>query len=175
MSDSLRPHGLTPTRLLWPRGFSRQEYWGGLPFPSPGCLPNPRITLQADSLPLSTAQVQPLVEALRCRMSHSAAKPTETQTFPDSSWEAQVFRTQLPVFLAWRSATNSVLTTTWSQCIGFAVWQVRVPKFTSVMILCMKLKKSHLFNFKPCDSEVPKLQGRVRKKLISYIVCFLLD
>ena len=35
-------------------GFSRQEYWHGLPFPSPGDLPNPRIkrgspTLQADS------------------------------------------------------------------------------------------------------------------------------
>ena len=37
-------------------GFSRQEYWSGLPFPSPGDLPNPGIkpasaTLQADSLP----------------------------------------------------------------------------------------------------------------------------
>ena len=36
-------------------GFSRQEYWSGLPFPSPGDLPNPAIepgspTLQADSL-----------------------------------------------------------------------------------------------------------------------------
>ena len=35
--------------------FSRQEYWSGWPFPSPGDLPNPRIeprspTLQADSL-----------------------------------------------------------------------------------------------------------------------------
>ena len=39
-------------------GFSRQEYWGGLPFPSPGDLPNPGIeltsaALQADSLALS--------------------------------------------------------------------------------------------------------------------------
>ena len=39
-------------------GFSRQEYWSGLPFPSPGDLPNPGIepispALQADSLPLS--------------------------------------------------------------------------------------------------------------------------
>ena len=38
--------------------FSRQEYWSGLPFPSPGDLPNPGIdpespALQADSLPLS--------------------------------------------------------------------------------------------------------------------------
>ena len=36
-------------------GFSRQEYWSGLPFPSPGELPNPGIesgspTLQVDSL-----------------------------------------------------------------------------------------------------------------------------
>ena len=37
-------------------GFSSQEYWSGLPFPSPGDLPDPRIeprspTLQADTLP----------------------------------------------------------------------------------------------------------------------------
>ena len=36
-------------------GFSRQEYWSGLPFPSPGDLPNPGIepespTLEADAL-----------------------------------------------------------------------------------------------------------------------------
>ena len=36
-------------------GFSRQAYWNGLPFPSPGDLPNPGIepespALQADSL-----------------------------------------------------------------------------------------------------------------------------
>ena len=37
------------------KGFSRQEYWSGSPFPSPGDLPDPGIepkspTLQADSL-----------------------------------------------------------------------------------------------------------------------------
>ena len=36
-------------------GFSKQEYWSGLPFPSPGDIPNPGIkprspALQADSL-----------------------------------------------------------------------------------------------------------------------------
>ena len=36
VSDSLRPHGLQPTRLLCPWGFSRQKYWSGLSFPSPG-------------------------------------------------------------------------------------------------------------------------------------------
>ena len=37
-------------------GFSRHNYWSGLPFPSPGDLPNPGIkpgspALQADALP----------------------------------------------------------------------------------------------------------------------------
>ena len=37
-------------------GFSRQEYWSGLPFPSPGDLPNPgteprSLAFQADSFP----------------------------------------------------------------------------------------------------------------------------
>ena len=72
------PHGAAPTRrkdclvakscqtLVTPWtvarqaplsvGFSRQEYWSGLPFPSPGDLPDPGIepgspALQADSLP----------------------------------------------------------------------------------------------------------------------------
>ena len=39
--------------------FSRHEYWSGLPFPSPGDLPNPGIepgspVLQADSLPFES-------------------------------------------------------------------------------------------------------------------------
>ena len=52
MSDFLQLHG--PARLL-SMGFSRQEYWSGLPFPSPGDLRNPGIksgslALQAESL-----------------------------------------------------------------------------------------------------------------------------
>ena len=43
-------------QALLPMGFSRQEYWSGLPFPSPGDLPNPGIepgspALQEVSLP----------------------------------------------------------------------------------------------------------------------------
>ena len=34
---------LYPTRLLCPWGFSRQEYWNGLPCPPPGHLPDPGI------------------------------------------------------------------------------------------------------------------------------------
>ena len=47
--------------------FSRQEYWSGFPFPSPGNLPNPWIepafpALQADSL-LSEPPGKPQVQA----------------------------------------------------------------------------------------------------------------
>ena len=49
--------------------FSRQEYWSGLPFPSPGDLPNPGIkprspTLQADAL-LSEPPGKPHIPATR--------------------------------------------------------------------------------------------------------------
>ena len=49
-------------------GFSRQEYWSGLPLPSPGDLPDPGIETtspdwQADSLPLS------YLGSLSCRVS----------------------------------------------------------------------------------------------------------
>ena len=46
--DSLRPFGLQPTRLCQ---FFRQEYWSGLPFSSPGDLPNPRIEAKSSVSP----------------------------------------------------------------------------------------------------------------------------
>ena len=38
------------TRLLRPWDFSRQEYWSGLPFPSPGNLPDPGIEPRSPAL-----------------------------------------------------------------------------------------------------------------------------
>ena len=54
VSDSLQPW--TTYQASPSMGFSRQEYWSGLPFPSPGDLPNPGIepgslALQTDALP----------------------------------------------------------------------------------------------------------------------------
>ena len=53
----LWPHGLWPARFLLSLGSPRQEYWKGLPFPTPGDLTqgsNPYLLYwQADSLPLS--------------------------------------------------------------------------------------------------------------------------
>ena len=54
VSNFFQPHGAHQAPLSI--GFSRQEYWSGLPCPSPGDLPNPgmepgSLALQADSLP----------------------------------------------------------------------------------------------------------------------------
>ena len=56
MSDSWRTPWTVAYQAPLSMGFSRQKYWSGLPFPSPGDLPNPGIkpgspALQADALP----------------------------------------------------------------------------------------------------------------------------
>ena len=56
VSDSLRPYGLACQAPL-SMGFSRQQYWSGLPCPPPGDLPTPGIeprspALQVDSVPI---------------------------------------------------------------------------------------------------------------------------
>ena len=64
-------------------GFFRQEYWSGLPFPSPGDLPDPGIeplssVLQADSLPSEPPGKSPYIS------------PSETSLFRAASlgWES---------------------------------------------------------------------------------------
>ena len=60
MSDSLQPHGLfVAQQAPLSMEFSRQEYWSGMPFPTPGNLPDPIIPVslrllhwRVDSLPL---------------------------------------------------------------------------------------------------------------------------
>ena len=42
MSDSVTPWAVACQAPL-SMGFSREEYWSGLPFPSPGNLPDPEI------------------------------------------------------------------------------------------------------------------------------------
>ena len=57
VSDSVTPRTVA-RQAPWSMGFSRQEYWSGLPCSPPGDLPDPGIepispALQADSLLLS--------------------------------------------------------------------------------------------------------------------------
>ena len=121
MSNSLQPHGLQPVRLLCPWGFSRPEYWSGLPGPPPGDLPNPGLPpLQVDSLPaepqgklknteggsLSHLQrIFPTQELNRglphCRwilyqLSHQGSPHTQTQTMHFPPTAMSVPQAQIP-------------------------------------------------------------------------------
>ena len=74
-------------------GFSRQEYWSGLPFSSPGDLPDPGIKLrspasQADSL-LTESPGKPI------RSMDAGVKSLWRPSF-DTGWDCQSF-TQHPL------------------------------------------------------------------------------
>ena len=62
---------MTPwTLLLWRQaplsmGFSRQEHWTGLPFPSPGDFPDPRIDPTSPVLPDELFTTEPLEKPRR--------------------------------------------------------------------------------------------------------------
>ena len=79
--DSLQPHGLYIARQApLSMGFSRQEYWSGLPVPSPGDLPDPGIelrspTLQEDSLP-SEPPGKPIEGLNRSKMKKEKCAPS---------------------------------------------------------------------------------------------------
>ena len=70
-------------------GFSRQEYWSGLPFPSPGNLPDPGIetmspALQADSLLSEQPGKSKGMLWLKCRLIYSL-KSHDTKPTPPAA------------------------------------------------------------------------------------------
>ena len=80
VSDSVTLWAVAHQALL-SMGFSRQEYWKGLPFPPPGDLPDPGMkplspvssALQADSLPFShwgSPKTEILCEKYKHRITH---------------------------------------------------------------------------------------------------------
>ena len=75
VSDSFQPHVARQAPLSV--GFSRQEYWRGLPFPSPGNLPDPGIepgspTLEADSMVWATREAPMGMGGMRCKVGEAA-------------------------------------------------------------------------------------------------------
>ena len=70
-------------------GFSRQEYWSGLPFPSPGDLPDPKTeprppTLQAEALALPSEAPRKSIDYLgRIQVKHARIlKKKKKKKFP---------------------------------------------------------------------------------------------
>ena len=81
MSDSFLTPWTIDCQAPLPTGFSRQEYSNGLPFPSPGDLPDPGIesrspALQADSLP-SEPQGKLILEWVDFPFSRGSSQPRD--------------------------------------------------------------------------------------------------
>ena len=55
-----------PAKFFCPWGFSRQEYWSGLSFPSPGDLPDPGIKPMAPVLAGGFFTTEPPGKLLHC-------------------------------------------------------------------------------------------------------------
>ena len=70
MSDSVIPWTVAHQAPL-SMGFSRQEFWSGFPFPSPGDLPDPGIK-----------SVSPALQAVSLSLSHQEVKVKVTQFCP---------------------------------------------------------------------------------------------
>ena len=63
MSDSCDPHSLVVCQAPMFMGFPSQEYWSGLPFPSPGDLPHPGIKPTSPASAGGFFTTEPLGEA----------------------------------------------------------------------------------------------------------------
>ena len=66
-------------------GFSRQEYWSGLPFPSPGDLPNPGMDLASPALAGRILYHWTTREALRVKWARQVKK-TYSADKPADRW-----------------------------------------------------------------------------------------
>ena len=99
-------------------GFSRQECWSGLPFPSPGDLPDPGIepgspALQADALlsepPGKTSDKLYLhIPGLFMAWSPESLCPFQNQKMLFSSFNHRSFE-DVPTFLPTASSSNSLV------------------------------------------------------------------
>ena len=57
-------------------GFSRQEYWSGLPFPSPGDLPDPGIKPRSPALQADTLTSEPPGKSSKVDSTEQCGKET---------------------------------------------------------------------------------------------------
>ena len=64
--------GIVADHALLSMGFSRQEYWGGLLFPSPGDLPNPGIDPGSPSLQTGTLLSEPPGKSVAMTSCHNS-------------------------------------------------------------------------------------------------------
>jgi len=95
-------------------GFSRQEYWSGLPFPSPGSLPNnPGIEPRSLSLWTDALLSQPPARHSNCQSQSMSCKCV---------WEVGLIRRHCPWLWAYRGRCGG-----WLERASLPGWPVGYP------------------------------------------------
>ena len=79
-------------------GFSRQEYWSGSPFPSPGDLPNPEIKPRASTLQANSSPAEPQEAEVLWRPTRTSGTNTQKENvlFIIGDWNAKVGSQEIP-------------------------------------------------------------------------------
>ena len=138
-------------------GFSRQEYWSGLPFPSPGDLPDPGIeprspALQADALP-SKPPGKPYVMSDSCDPMNGSLLGSSVHGILQKRilrWVAISFSrgTSLPRKWTQVSCTAGRCFTNW------AMWEVMSMYRNTNMYIIMDLKTKIIHRHLPLEEMV---------------------
>ena len=90
--------------------FSRQEYWSGLPFPSPGDLPNPGIKLGSPALQTDALLSEPPGKPHKIHI--DAIKMNEADSFTSRNLQMKKkgANTSLVMISKWRNREGRILT-----------------------------------------------------------------
>ena len=114
-------------------GFSRQEYWSGVPFPSPGNPPNPGIepgflALQADSLPPEPPRLYPDKDTGAQIFPRPVRAMIITQLTDHQSFFDQLYRGLFHACVAQYSPVDSRVTLIdfWSNSSAFLLFQILI-------------------------------------------------
>ena len=129
--DSLQSHGLYFYQAPSSMGFSRQEYWSGLPFPSPWDLPDQNTGLQ------------------HCRqtlypLSHQGSLPILEYNWLTMLWKFQVYRKVIHIYIYMHLFKMIIGIMTDKTISRYIVDSKDIVKFKKIV----KFLKNFLYNFR---------------------------
>ena len=147
-------------------GFSRQEYWSGLPFPSLGDLPNPGIepgspTFQADAL-TSKPPGRLDINCKKKKTIRNTNTQTLNNTFLNNQHVTEEIKREIKKFLETNDNENMTTQNLWD-----AAKAILRGKFIAIQSYLKKLEKSqtdnltlHLKQLEKEKQENPKISRR---------------
>ena len=90
--------------------FSRQEYWSGLPFPSPGDLPNPGIKLGSPALQTDALLSEPPGKPHKIHIDAIKMYEADSFTSRNLKMKEKGANTSLVMISKWRNREGRILT-----------------------------------------------------------------